>query len=62
MKRYFVVRDAFLGVVVTLLFLTAGTTSILAEDQKPAAAVPAPTTAQQQRLRLRLRKTSLPVR
>ena len=44
MKGYIFVRNAFLSAIVTLFLLTVGVTSILAEDQKPAAATPAPAT------------------
>jgi len=44
MKRYIFVRNAFLSIIVTLLFLTVGVAYISAEDQKPAAATPAPAT------------------
>ena len=45
MNRYIFVRNAFLSVIVTLLFLTVGVASILADDQKPAAATLAPAAA-----------------
>ena len=42
MKRYILVRNTFLSVIVTLLLLTVSVVPILAEDQKPAASTPAP--------------------
>ncbi|HET6461691.1 MAG TPA: hypothetical protein VFG29_13005 [Syntrophales bacterium] len=42
MKRHFFLRNAFLSVIVTLLLLTVGVASVLAEDQKPVAATPVP--------------------
>ena len=44
MKGYMYMRNAFLTVSVTLLFLMIGITPVLAEDQKPAAPTPAPAT------------------
>jgi len=45
MKRYILVRNAFLSMIVTLLLLTVCVASVLAEDQKPAEATPAPAAA-----------------
>jgi hypothetical protein len=45
MKRYILVRNTFLSVIVTLLLLTVSVVPILAEDQKPAASTPAPAAA-----------------